>query len=171
MLKRITCLAAAVLLVPVLSQATPAEESASNKLSGDQAREENAYAIGLQAYLWGFPLAEYTRTEPKAVQVGGAYVNDFRKFPALKTAKDRFVVTPNNATIDAYAAVDLTAEPVVIFVPTLAKPRWYIVQIGDSFDEIIQNVGGTKGAQPGVYVITGTAHKRPSSMVRIGCPG
>jgi len=40
------------------------------------------------------------------------------------------VVTPNNATIDAYAALDLTAEPAVIFVSTLVKPRWYIVQIG-----------------------------------------
>jgi hypothetical protein len=30
-----------------------------------------------------------------------------------------------------------------------------LVQLGDAFDEIIHNVGGTKGPQPGVYVITG----------------
>ena len=53
-------------------------------------------------------------------------------------------------TIDAYAEPDLTAEPVVIVVPPLAEQRWYIVQIGDSFDEITRNIGGTKGAQPGV---------------------
>jgi hypothetical protein len=29
------------------------------------------------------------------------------------------------------------------------------VQIGDFFDEIIRNVGGTKGQQSGVYVLTG----------------
>ena len=33
-------------------------------------------------------MAEYAGTEPKSVQVGGAYVNDFRKYPELKTAKD-----------------------------------------------------------------------------------
>ena len=57
-------------------------------------------------------------------------------------------------SIDAYAEMDLTAEPPVAFVPALSEPRWYIVQIGDSFDEIVRNIGGTRGAQPGVYVIT-----------------
>ena len=106
-------------------------------------------AVGLQAYLWGFPLHYYGRTTPKALQVGGAYLNDLRKYTELKTAKDKFVVTPNNVTIDAYATFDLTAEPVVIFVPALSEPRWYIVQIGNSFDEIARNIGGSKGAATG----------------------
>ena len=140
------------LAVPVFSQtATPA----AAKMSADQAREENAYAVGLQAYLWGFPLHYYSRSTPKSVEAGGSYINDFRKFTELKTAKDKFVVTPNNVTIDAYATLDLTSEPVVVFVPALSEPRWYIVQIGDSFDEIIRNIGGTKGPQSGVYIITG----------------
>ena len=101
-----------------------------------------------------YPLRYYALNSPKAVAVGGAFVNDFKKYPELKTAKDRFVVTPNNVTIDAYAEPDLTAEPVVIVVPPLAEQRWYIVQIGDSFDEITRNIGGTKGAQPGVYIVT-----------------
>ena len=145
-----------LLAAPFLSQAVRAQTAPSGTaLSADQAREENAYAVGLQAYLWGYPLREYGMTEPKSVAVGGAYINDFRRYPELKTAKDRFVVTPNNVTVDAYATLDLTAEPVVVFVPALAEPRWYIVQIGDSFDEVVRNIGGTKGAQPGVYLITG----------------
>ncbi|MDW9830370.1 DUF1214 domain-containing protein [Sinorhizobium meliloti] len=124
-------------------------------MSPDQSREEIAYAVGLQAYLWGFPLHYYSRSTPKSVEVGGTFINDFRKYSELKTAKDRFVVTPNNVTIDAYATLDLTVEPVVIFVPSLSQPRWYIVQIGDSFDEIVRNIGGTKGTEPGVYVVTG----------------
>jgi hypothetical protein len=141
------------LIVPRYSGAQGS--SATDKMSSEQAREENAYAIGLQAYLWGFPLHYYSRTTPKAIEVGGAYLNDFRKYTELKTAKDKFVVTPNNVTIDAYATLDLTAEPVVVFVPSISEPRWSLVQIGDSFDEIARNVGGTKGAQPGVYVIAG----------------
>ena len=136
-------------------------------MTAEQSREENAYAVGLQAYLWGYPLRYYGRSTPKSVEVGGSYINDFRKYPELKTAKDRFVVTPNNVTVDAYATLDLTAEPVIIFVPALAEARWYIVQIGDSFDEIIRNVGGIKGAQPGVYVVTGPDFKGevPGDMI------
>jgi len=140
----------------VLSEPAGAQTAApSPAMSAEQTREENAYAVGLQAYLWGFPLHYYSRSTPKSVEVGGSYINDFRKYPELKTAKDKFVVTPNNVTIDAYGTFDVTAEPVVVFVPTLTESRWYIVQIGDSFDEIIRNVGGTKGPQPGVYVISG----------------
>ena len=106
---------------------------------------------------------------PDAVKVGGFYVNDLRKFTDLKTAKDRFVVTPNNVTIDCYACFDVTSEPLVVFVPKLPEPRWYIVQIGDSFDEIIHNVGAIKGEQPGVYVITGPnfAGDIPGEMIQV----
>lgn len=70
MLKRVMTIAAALALMPFVSHAATPKEDPS-KLTADQAREENAYAIGVQAYLWGFPLAEYTRTEPRSVEVGG----------------------------------------------------------------------------------------------------
>jgi hypothetical protein len=146
-----------------------AQTNAPATMTADEAREENAYAIGLQAYLWGFPLQFYGRIEPRAVEVGGSYINDFRRYTALKTAADKFVVTPNNVTVDAYATLDLTAEPVVIFVPALREQRWYIVQIGDSFDEIARNIGGTKGPQSGVYVVTGPDYKGavPGDMIEV----
>ena len=33
--------------------------------------------------------------------------------------------------------------------------RWYIVQIGVAFDDVICNLGGTRPAVPGPYLITG----------------
>jgi hypothetical protein len=166
-----TLAATLTVVMSTLCQTAGAQTSslALPAMSAEQAREENAYAVGLQAYLWGFPLHNYSRTIPKSVEIGGVYINDFRKFTELKTAKDRFVVTPNNVTIDAYGTFDVRAEPVVIVVPPLAEPRWYIVQIGDFFDEIIRNVGGTKGPQPGVYVITGPdfAGDVPGDMIQI----
>ena len=65
-------------------------------MSVEQAREENAYALGLQAFLWGYLLRYYALSSPKAMTAGGAYLNELRKYPELKTAKDRFIVTPNN---------------------------------------------------------------------------
>jgi hypothetical protein len=138
-------------------------------MSPEQVREENAYTLGVQVYLWGFPLQFYGVLVPGSVKAGGTYVNDFHKFTDLKTAKDRFIVTPNNVTIDSYCNFDVTSEPLVLFVPKLSAPRWYIVQIGDSFDEVIYNVGGIKGEQPGVYMITGPdfVGDIPGDMVQV----
>ena len=41
----------------------------------------------------------------------------FLKFERLKTADDRFVVTPNYLTIHAYAAIDVKVSPVVLGAP------------------------------------------------------
>jgi hypothetical protein len=67
----------------------------------------------------------------------------------------RQAVTPNNVTLDGYALFDVRTEPLVVHLPALSEPRWYIVQIGDVIDEVIRNIGGTKGPRPGDDVITG----------------
>ncbi|MGM4903779.1 DUF1254 domain-containing protein [Tardiphaga sp. 866_E4_N2_1] len=159
----------AALVAMVFPNAAPAQSAVTTAMSSEQAREEIAYTIGVQAYLWGYPLHYYSRSTPKGLEVGGTYLNDFRKFTEQKTAKDKFVVTPNNVTIDAYGTVDLTAEPAVVFVPALSEPRWYLVQIGDSFDEIAHIIGGSKPAQPGVYLITGPDFigSPPGEMIEI----
>ena len=87
-----------LLIVAVAAAGIAASTSAwsqATTMPAEKAREENAYAIGLQAYLWGYPLHYYSRTEPKSIEVGGAYINDFRRYTELKTAADKFVVTPN----------------------------------------------------------------------------
>jgi hypothetical protein len=76
-------------------------------------------------------LSEYVQTNYHAVEAGAVNVNYFKKFSALKTAADRYVNTPNNVSIDAYGNVVLDKEPVVISVPALRRPRWYMVQVGD----------------------------------------
>lgn len=169
MLRNIRIVALALVLLSAATMPAVAQAPIAERYTADQAREENAYAIGLQAYLWGFPLQYYGQTVPDTIKAGGAYVNELRKFTELKTAADRFVVTPNNVTIDAYGAGDVTAEPLVIVVPPLPEPRWYIVQIGNFFDEVTHNIGGTKGPQPGVYVVTGPDFKGavPGDMTEI----
>jgi len=44
----------------------------------DHAREENAYTLGVQAYLWGVPLAYNYDTLQAALKVGASDINDFR---------------------------------------------------------------------------------------------
>ncbi len=136
-------------------------QTSTQKLTSDQAKEEQAYATAIQACLWGEPFRMYAKYAPVAVKSNSMGVNFYVKHTKLKTAEDRFVVTPNNVTIDAYTYTDLTKEPVVIFVPASSEKRWYVVQIGDSYDEVIYNVGGVKGPQPGTYIVTGPDYQGP----------
>ncbi len=48
-----------------------------------------------------------------------------------------------------------TSEPMVLSVSVLNEQRWYIVQIGDYFDQVAYNVGGSRGPEPGLFLITG----------------
>ncbi len=130
-------------------------------MTSEQIREEHAYAVGVQAALWGRPFPEYLHSIDGAIKAGAANVNYLHRFSALKTAADRYVNTPNNVSIDAYGNADLGTEPVVISVASLREPRWYIVQIGDMFDEIVYNIGGSRGAEPGLFCLTGPDYHGP----------
>jgi len=129
--------------------------AAAQSLTSDQVREEKAYAAGVQVALWGRPFVDNINTLTAGLKVGAIGLNYFRKFPNLKTAADKFVNTPNNVSIDAYAALDITREPAVVRVPALNEKRWTIVQIGDYYDQVVYNVGGSKGAEPGFFILTG----------------
>ena len=50
---------------------------------------------------------------------------------------------------------------VVISVAALREPRWYIVQIGDMFDEIVYNIGGSRGPEPDLFCLTGPDYHGP----------
>ena len=133
------------------------------------AREENAYTLGVQAGLWGYPLVHRVEAFPQTLVAKGIGHNSFRKFDRLKTADDRFVVTPNNLTVDAYAIVDLADGPVVLYVPKLNTDRWFIVQMGDAFDDVVLNVGGSRPPIAGPYLLTGPDYQGrvPGDMIEV----
>ncbi len=130
-------------------------QSPPPKMSPDQIREEHAYAIGVQTAIWGEPFVDNVHTLYAGLKVGAVGLNYYRKFPELKTAADKFVNTPNNVSIDGYSCADLSIEPVVVSVPTIKDNRWTIVQIGDYYDQVVYNIGGSKGAEPGLFLLTG----------------
>lgn len=129
--------------------------------TSEQIREEHAYVVGVQALLWATPLTEYVHSIHDGIKAGAAFAGYLHKFASLKTASDRYVNTPNNVSIDAYGNAFLKDEPVVISVAAIKESRWYIVQIGDMFDEIVYNIGGLKGAEPGLFLLTGPDYHGP----------
>lgn len=125
------------------------------KVTSEQTREERAYAVGVQVALWGRPFVDNVHTLAAGLKANAVGLNYLRKFSDLKTAADKFVNTPNNVSIDGYAAADIASEPVVVSVPPINEKRWYIVQIGDYYDQVVYNIGGSKGPEPGLFLLTG----------------
>ena len=68
---------------------------------------------------WVVPFVDHCGRLWPAWRPVPAHVNSWRKSADLKTAADRYVVTPNNVSIDAYGLVEVSVEPVVISVPAL----------------------------------------------------
>jgi hypothetical protein len=141
-------------------------------LSSDQLREERAYAVGIQAALWGRPLAEHLHTAHAGFKAGATYFSHLKRHTDLKTAADRYVNTPNNVSIDSYGHADLSRGPCVVSVPALAGNRWSIVQVTDMFDAIVWNIGGSRGPEPGLYALTGPDYRGsvPGTMTEIRVP-
>jgi hypothetical protein len=84
--------------------------------------EQQAHAIGVDAYLYFYPLVtmDLTRKQLTNVETGkgfGGPMNTFANVPAYPTAQDRAVVRPNFDTLYSSGWLDLTNEPIVISLP------------------------------------------------------
>ena len=91
--------------------------------AGAQASPEEAAAIGVDAYLYFYPLVtmDVTRKQLTNVEAGtgglGGPPNTFVNIPAYPTADMKAVVRPNFDTLYSSAWLDLSAEPVIVSVP------------------------------------------------------
>jgi hypothetical protein len=93
--------------------------------------EQEAHAIGVDAYLYFYPLIsmDVTRKQLTNIEPGkgfGGPMNTFVNIPAYPTAADRAVVRPNFDTLYSSAWLDLTKEPVIVSVPDTGG-RYYLI--------------------------------------------
>jgi hypothetical protein len=95
-------------------------------------RENYAYSLGIQAYIYGYPLVLMERTRQLQTKLDASIQ------PALtasnvffyKTIDPEFrdVVTPNVNTVYCAAFLDLSENPVVLNVPD-TNDRYYVMQV------------------------------------------
>ena len=85
--------------------------------------EEEAHALGVNAYLYFYPLVtmdftrkQLTNQEPKLGGVGGP-MNRFANVGEFPPADMRVVVRPNFDTLYSSGRLDLTKEPIVVSAP------------------------------------------------------
>ena len=131
--------------------------------------------IAQEGFLFGLPIVMYytsayelfvdtTSSQYKAPI--GQLTNEARVF----TPKDTAVITPNSDTPYSLMEIDLRAEPTVISLPAVPKPRYYSVQLTDANTFNYGYMGSrTTGTGPGDYMIVGPdwKGKTPSHIKQV----
>ncbi len=120
----------------------------------DKVREDLAHSIGVQAYIYGYPVMDLYRTfyegtlDPKRGH--NVTLNQFNFSRKLVTPKDDWVVTPNNDTIYNRAFLDLSHEPMVLRIPDTGT-RNYWFPLGDIYHNLNASISwdtlGFKGGE------------------------
>ncbi|WP_088012041.1 DUF1254 domain-containing protein [Gottfriedia acidiceleris] len=120
----------------------------------DQYRENLAYSIGIQAYLYGFPLVDMVKTMQIAMQK--TPLNTFSHMRRLADPSDRDIVAPNNDTLYSQAWLDLSKGPVVFSIPKAEPGRYFSFQFLDAYTNTFRYIGTRlKDTNAAKYVIVG----------------
>lgn len=154
------------------------EASIREKRSLSSYRENYAYSLGIQAYIYGYPLVtmERTRQLQSSVKVPDDLTitvsNVFVEYDQLFTPDDKDVVSPNVDTIYSIAWLDLKREPVVLNVPD-TNDRYYVMQLMDAWTNNFASIGRrTTGTGAGKFAIVGPDWKGilPSGVEEVKAP-
>jgi hypothetical protein len=136
-------------LMPMLTGTAQAQPSVSG---------EEAYVIGVDAYLYFYPLVtmDITRKQLSNVEPGkglGGPMNTFVNIPAYPTADVRAVVRPNFDTLYSSGWLDLTKEPVIVSVPDTGG-RYYLLPMLDMWTDVFASPGWrTTGTAAANFII------------------
>jgi len=133
--------------------------------STGQADEDLAFSIGVQAYVWGYPLvisgatALVATNTDKPLPNAHAPFNTFGHMAKLFTAKDKDVVSLNVDTVYSSAFLDLKQGAALVSVPD-TDGRYYSLMLEDAYTNVFGYIGHrATGEKAGTYLITGPAWK------------
>jgi len=166
------------LLTACATQQTSAVKAgAAERTTASQAREDEALAIGTDAYIYGYPLVtmEFTRrvltnvVEPKDTHAPMGQFFDSKTYP---DASFRDVTAPNADTLYSTAWLDLSEGPYVLSLPD-EKGRYYLMPILSAWTDVFAVPGKrTSGTKAQTYAITGPDWKGelPKGVEQIQAP-
>ncbi|MCW3474780.1 DUF1254 domain-containing protein [Limobrevibacterium gyesilva] len=140
--------------------------------------EQEAHAIGVDAYVYFYPLVtmditrkQFTNVEP-GKEFGRAPMNMFANIPEYPPADLKIVVRPNFDTLYSVAWLDLTKEPMIVSAPDTGG-RYYLLPMLDMWTDIFASPGWrTTGTQAGSWAVVpqGWTGALPAGVRRIDAP-
>ena len=148
-------------LVCALTLATARPALSQSAVDLDDWREQYAYTLGVQAYIYGFPyvymteLRWYQVAATVAPNLPHMAVNHFWHNQVMGEPESQAGGSPNNDTLYSIAWLDLSKEPVILTVPDLGD-RYYTMEIAGFDSDNFAYVGmRTTGTKAGNYAIVG----------------
>jgi hypothetical protein len=140
--------------------------------------EAEAHAIGVEAYLYFYPLVsmDITRKQFTNIELGKELgkgpMNVFVSLPAYPPADFKGVVRPNFDTLYSAAWLDLTKEPQVVSAPD-SGGRYYLMPMLDMWTDVFASPGWrTTGTQAADFAVVppGWGGAIPTGITRIDAP-
>ena len=165
------CLVTALLVTWVA--VPPAHACADEPLT-----QEAAHAIGVDAYLYFYPLVTMDITRKQSVNIepgkefGKGPMNMFVNIPAYPPADLKVVVRVNFDTLYSIAWLDLTKEPQIVSAPD-TDGRYYLLPMLDMWTDVFASPGWrTTGTKAGNFLVTppGWAGTVPAGFTRLAAP-
>jgi len=145
-----------------VSLAQPVE--AGRALSATSLKEQEAFAIAKDAYVYGYPLVtmEMTRrvitnvAQPAGTRAPMGQLVSMREYP---TAAYRDVTAPNADTLYTSGFIDVGQEPYVLSLPEM-NGRYYLFPMLSAWTNVIADPGTrTTGTGAQTYAVTGPGWK------------
>ena len=140
--------------------------------------EQDAYDIGVDAYIYLFPLVLMDTTRRQAVNVelgqaiGRGPMNVFTHVPIFPPADFRDIVRPNFDTLYSITWLDLTKEPMVVAAPD-TQSRYYLLPMLDMWTDVFASPGKrTTGTGAGRFAVVPPDWRAtlPEGVERIDAP-
>jgi hypothetical protein len=134
---------------------------------------DECFAVGVAAYIYGYPLVIVDKTRQVTTNVRqasdeGAPVNQFAHYP-LPNAATSQIVLPSVNTPYSNAFLDLKKEPIILGLPDLAG-RFFLIEVMDGWSNVggeddscldgqpgFCGLGSRYGTQQGDYAFVGPA--------------